>query len=83
MPTETVPEGVRIHGLHLARRGGHPRTGRMERFLKRLGIPVSQYLIWTGGQALNAFGSANPTWSQRSWEILVLENLDILHMSND
>jgi hypothetical protein len=55
----------------------------MVRFLKALGVSVRAYSIWTGGQPLNAFSTANPTWTQRAWEILVLENLKTLREERD
>jgi hypothetical protein len=50
----------------------------MKRFLKAFGVTIRAYGRWTGGQPLNAFGKANPGWSQRAWEILVIENLETL-----
>ena len=75
MPTERRPQGCTAR---LANRGTKPRTGRMERFLKSQGVSVAQYQSWTGGQPLNAFAKANPSWTQRTWEVLVLENRALL-----
>jgi hypothetical protein len=50
----------------------------MERFLRRWGIPGVCYSKWTGGQSLKEFIAMNPSWTQRKWEELILENLDIL-----
>jgi hypothetical protein len=50
----------------------------MERFLKKLGITMGSYMRWSGQQPLNAFAKDNPTWTGRAWEILILENLEIM-----
>jgi hypothetical protein len=50
----------------------------MERFLKKCGITHGAYREWSGSQPLNHFGRDNPTWSQRAWEIVVLENLEVM-----
>jgi hypothetical protein len=50
----------------------------MKRFLKKLGVTGAAYAQWSGCQPLNQFGKDNPTWTQRAWEVLVLENLDTL-----
>jgi len=78
MPVENLPADVPQPPFHLANRGSRPNTARMRRFLKRLGIAASCYADMTGGQPLNAFAKANPTWTQRAWEVLALENLDAL-----
>ena len=78
MATEAVADEFRKPGLRLARHGMRPRTGRMERFLKKLGITHRQYNVWSGDQALNAFARANPDWTQRAWEVLMLENVDTI-----
>lgn len=79
MPTErkptVFPPGVK---LRLSRRGTRPKTGSMERFLRRLGVSGTAYRRWTGGQSLKDFHSANPAWTQRAWEVLILENLSTL-----
>ena len=64
--------------FRLARYNTPPRTGRMRRVLKKLDITVHQYGIISGGQPLNKFAGQNPGWSQRAWEVLVLENVDAL-----
>lgn len=76
MPTERLAAGIAQPAFRLANRGRKPNTARMKRFLKKLGVPMGSYMPWSGNQALNAFAKENPTWSQRSWEVLLLENLD-------
>ena len=78
MPTERRPQGCTVR---LTNRGRRPNTARMKRFLKTLGVSVTRYMEWTGGQPLNAFAKENPTWTGRAWEILVLENLEWLQKS--
>jgi hypothetical protein len=78
MPVETAPASARIPGLRLTRHGTRLSPARMERFLRRLGIPVSRYVAMAGGLSLRDFAKANPTWSQRAWEVMVLENLATL-----
>lgn len=53
-----------------------PSTGRMERVLKKMNISGAQYKAWTGGQPLNRFGADNPGWTQRAWEVLIVENAE-------
>jgi hypothetical protein len=50
----------------------------MERFLRRLAIGGLAYQRWVGGQTYGQFIKANPSWSQRAFEVLVLENLTVL-----
>jgi hypothetical protein len=50
----------------------------MRRFPKAYGVSGRRYMDWTGGQPLNAFAEANPGWTQRAWEVLLLENLGTL-----
>ena len=78
MATERLASYIPHPGFPLAKRGWKPNTGRMERFLKKLGITGAQYRIWSGGQPLNEFAKANPGWTQKAWEVLILENLDII-----
>jgi len=78
MPSEAVPASAHITGLRLAPHGTRPSPARMERFLRRLGIPINRYAAMVGGQSLRDFAKANPTWSQRAWEVMVLENLAAL-----
>ena len=79
MPTERRPTDILLPaGLRLSNRGTRPRTDKMRRFLKALGVTVRAYGTWTGGQPLNAFAKANRDWTQRAWEVLVLENLETL-----
>jgi len=50
----------------------------MKRFLKKLGIPMGSYMPWSGNQPLKAFAKENPTWTQRAWEVLILESLETI-----
>lgn len=76
-PSEDLPHGYESP-IRLWRRGTKPKTGRMERFLRALGISGRAYTAWAGGQSLKAFGASNPTWTQRAWEVLIVENLEML-----
>ena len=78
MPTENLPPDIPKPPFRLTNRGKRPRTARMKRFLKKLGIPLSAYYRWSGDQPLNAFVKENPNWTGRAWEVLVLENRDII-----
>lgn len=78
MATEVRPATAKGR---LARSGTRPNTARMRRFLKAYGVSVQPYMTWSGGQPLNAFAEANPGWTQRAWEVLLLENLDLLQKS--
>jgi len=83
MPTEDVSAEFKIPNLRLARHGTPPRTDRMKRFLKKLGISSGKYLRWSGSQPLNKFRRENPGWTQRAWEVLILENRDITQGRNE
>ena len=58
--------------------GTPPNTCRMEQFLKLLGITGVAYRQWAGSQPLSVFAAENPAFTQRAWEILILENTDNL-----
>jgi hypothetical protein len=47
----------------------------MERFLRRLGVSGRVYQRCFGGQTYGEFIKANPSWTQRAFEVLILENL--------
>ena len=78
MVTEKLSSPTPRPPFPLARFGKPPNTGRMERFLKKLAISNAAYSHWSGHQPLNQFAKDNPTWTQRAWEVLILENLEIL-----
>lgn len=78
MPSEKTPLNC---PLRLWRRRTPLRPARMERFLRKLGITAKRYMEWTGGQPLRSFQEANPTWTQRAWEVLILENLVALRQT--
>lgn len=51
-------------------------TGGMRRYLKKLGIEVTDYLDYSNEKNLRIFGQNNPTWPLRSWVGLLLEWLE-------
>ncbi len=61
--------------IRLSRRGTKPKTARMKQVLQLLGITNKAYVQWMGGQAFKEFSEACPLWTQRSWEIMIIENL--------
>ena len=75
-PTERLPADT--HGQRLSRYHRKPTPGRMERFLRRLGVSGRAYQRWVGCQTYGEFIKANPSWTQRAFEVLVLENLALL-----
>lgn len=78
MPTQHLAAHIFHPPFNLARHNSRPNTGRMERFLKKCGISVAAYARWSGRQPLKDFAKENPTWSQRSWEVLIIENLEVM-----
>lgn len=48
-------------------------TGGMRRALKKLGIPVDEYLEANNEKNLKAFAKNNPEWPLRAWVGLLLE----------
>lgn len=79
MPSECKPTAISLPaGSRLSNRGSRPRTDKMRRLLRTLGVTSAAYRTWTGDQPLNAFVKANPEWTQRAWEVLILENLEAL-----
>jgi len=79
-PPQELPAEIRerFAGLRLANHDVKMSPARMERFLRRQGINSKQYMEWTGNQPLRSFARENPLWTQRAWEVLVLENIDII-----
>ena len=65
-------------GVRLTRSNVKLTTASMRRFLRRADISGAQYRMWTGGQGFSEFIIANPSWSLRDWELLVLENLPVM-----
>lgn len=74
MATERLAASITQPAFRLANRGREPNTARMKRFLKKLGISMGSYMLWSGNQPLNHFAQMNPSWTQRAWEVLILEN---------
>lgn len=60
----------------LAQRTTALTPGRMEKWLRLLGITNKQWRLWTNFQTYQAFIDVNPTCKLRQWQELVLENLD-------
>lgn len=53
-------------------------TARMKQFLRRLGISGIAYRRWSGGQSFGDFIAANPGWSLRAWQVLMVENSEVI-----
>ena len=67
-------EGLaRARGLLLPHWSTRWTTGRAERWLRKLGITVAEYLDWDGGKLMKDFGQRNPDWPLRAWVGLLLE----------
>ena len=58
----------------LARYGYPMTTGRMRRVLHKLGISNEQFIEWSGW-TLTQWIAANKGWSERAFEVLLVENL--------
>ena len=52
-------------------------TARMTRHLHNLGLTPSQHGHWAGF-GMKDWLKANPTWTERQWYDLVVENLDTI-----
>mgnify|MGYP001592526642 CR=1 FL=1 len=79
MPVEELAAGLESP-IRLAQRNARMRTAAMERFLRRLGVSGVAYRRWTGGQSFGEFITANPMWSLRAWQCLIIENLELLKL---
>lgn len=64
---------ARARGLRLPPWGEPATPAGMEKWLRKLGMPVSAYLSWTGEATLRDFAGNNPDWPLRAWAGLVLE----------
>lgn len=71
--TEDLPTDMKAP-FRLAIRGSMLNTARQKRTLKHLGLSVADYQAWAGIKTFNDFAKLNPQWSQRSWEVLMVEN---------
>ena len=78
MPAEELPANI-VSPIKLSPRHTKMTPARMEHFLHQLGITSKQYGIWNGNWSLAKEIKANPTWSLRAWEVLVVECLEIIH----
>ena len=76
MTTEDLAAHIPHPPFRLANRGTRISTGRMRQFLRKCGITVAAYSDQFG-DTLCQFAKDNPTWTQRAWEILVLENMSL------
>ena len=77
MPIEELAAGLESP-IRLAQRNARIKTAAMERFLRRLGGSGVVYRRWTGGQSFAEFITANPGWSLRAWQVLIIENRESL-----
>ena len=78
MPAEELPESI-ISPVRLSRRDAKLTTARMKRFLKLCRVTETEYKIWNGQWSYQKEINENPTWSLRAWEVLAVENLEIIH----
>ncbi len=46
--------------------------GQMTKWLRKLGVPLSQYLEWSGERNLGDFVTHDPDWPLRAWVGLLL-----------
>ena len=60
--------------LRLPRWNQPVTTGKMRRYLRKYGLTVDQYKVWSGERTLSHFARANPKWELREWAGLVLEH---------
>jgi hypothetical protein len=67
---------ARKHGVRLPRTDTPLDTGKMKRWLTKLGVSNKEYLEWTGKQTREQFIKANPHWTLRAWAGVVLEWVD-------
>lgn len=65
---------AQVVGVDLPRMGTPVEPKRMERWLRTIGVPVSDYLQWSGELNLSEFASRNPDWPFKAWAGLVLEH---------
>ena len=59
----------------LARYGYPLNTTRMRRVLHKLGVSNEEFIEWSGW-TLTQWIAANKGWSERAFEVLLVENLD-------
>ncbi len=84
MPFETLDDEIRILAHKLAKKGfrfsGDEKPleiRRMRRFLRLFSITPQQFKDWVGWDLID-FIKHNPIWTLRAWEILVIENMEII-----
>ena len=69
--------------IRLARYGTPVTEAKIARFLHRLGVSTAVFKGWTGFTR-KAWMEANPGWSERALEVLIVENLeDIQRVGGD
>ena len=75
---EREQEAQQLHtpNVKLAPSGRKLSSTKMRDFINMLGISLSAYQRWSGGQTFEEFIAANSHWSLRDWQVLVLENRD-------
>ncbi len=83
-PSEVLSDELRELAHKLAKKGfrfsGDEKPlniKRMQRFLRLFDISGKQYKEWTGWNLLEWI-KWNPIWTLRAWEILVVENMEII-----
>ncbi len=64
---------ARKKGVRLPRATTINTPGRMEHWLRKLGVSRRQYLDFSGEKSLRDFPAANPTWPLRAWVGILLE----------
>ena len=82
MPTEDLEPYITAP-FRLANRGTKATSGNLTLFLHRLGISDTKFDQWNGGWVIKKLLAENPTWTLRAWQVLILENLEILKSNND
>ena len=66
-------ELARAAGIRLPRWAAPCTPTAMERWLRRLSIPITRYYEWSGTTALRQFRAHNPDWPLAAWVGLLLE----------
>ena len=60
-------------GLRLPLWRQPPTRGQMSKWLRKLGVSLTQYQEWSGDQTLEEFAKRNPSWPLRAWVGMLLE----------
>ena len=79
-PVEELEPYLReLHShIRLSMRSTRFTTARMEQFLRKVDVSSVEYRQWSGNQGLQEFIAANPTWSLRAWQVLILECAEVI-----